>query len=335
MRINDFAMYIPNGLISTLLKGARFNLDKVGKQEIIKNGLYHITSSEEMAQKIIESEHLRPATGIMKNINSYGTACVCLFNGAPDIKNYIKNLVDYNSEQNPYTNPTLAVSAIKISPTEESELANYKARSLVDDVIIYEGYCILPKNKAQVVHLVPDLVRDENGTGEPIINPETGKYDIAFREALPEELEEDGKTYKAKEDYLNFIAKEREEFGYVKSNSRLSNLYNDFLSVIHEGQIEGKMVKKNAIANIKEAIQRKIKQFMMPKIDMSTDEKIHTTINEFNHDKKNPYRDAKFGQAVASFQQQGLEQLELKQELSKITTSDLGDYFRKKYNRHR
>lgn len=181
MRIEDFAMYLPNGLISSLLKGVKLNIDEIGKEEIIKNGLYHITPNEEIADKILESQYLRPSTGIAKNITSYGKASVFLFNGTPSVENFMKNLTNVNLELNPYLNPTMALTAVKIQPTEKQELANYKSRGLVDDVIVYEGYCVLPKDKAQKVNLVPDLVRDE--LGRPLINLQTGKYDIKFREA--------------------------------------------------------------------------------------------------------------------------------------------------------
>ena len=64
---------------------------------------------------------------------------------------------------------------------------------------------------------------------------------------------------------------------------------------------------------------------------MTTDEKIHKEMEEFQHKKKNPYRDKKFAMAVANFGKQGLEQLPLKDELEKITTGEVGKYIRRKY----
>ena len=163
--------------------------------------LYHITKDEETAKMIIESEYLKPSTGLLKNINSYGTAVVCMFNGMPTIENYMKNLDTTKSSNNPLLTPNMVLNAVKICPTEKNELNNYKTRALVDDVIVYEGYCVLPKEKAKFVNLVPDLLRDPK-TNNPISNPETGKYEIIFREASENELNLDKKTYKAKEDYL-------------------------------------------------------------------------------------------------------------------------------------
>lgn len=330
MIIKDIVMFVPNALISSLLKTVRVNIDDVGKQEILKNGLYHITKDEETSDKIIKSQHLRPATGIMKNINSYGIACIHMFNGAPSVDNYIKNLVNDQS-RNPYVNPTIVANAIKIFPTRMEELDNYKVRALEDNAIIYEGYCVLPEEEVQKVYLVPDLVRNSE-TGEPIKNLKTGRYDIAFREAKQEELKGDKKTYMPQEDYLQFMEEERKRLGYLKKHNFITNSINTMRTALHIGRIEGEMAQENAVTNFQRIIKRKIKQFMTPKLNRGTDEKIQNTISEFNSKKKNPYRDKKFGEAVAEFQTQGLKQLELKQELESLTTSDTGKYFRQKYN---
>lgn len=95
-----------------------------------------------------------------------------LFNGTPSIDNYMKNLADMKIERNPYVNPTMKLYAIKILPKSKEELANYKVRSLSDDVIIYEGYCKLSSDEVKKVQLVPDLVRN-NETGQPLINKQT------------------------------------------------------------------------------------------------------------------------------------------------------------------
>lgn len=328
MKIGDFAMYVPNAALSTLLKVFKFNIDEIGKDEILKNGLYHITSSEEVVDKIIESQYLRPSTGITKNISAYGRASVFLFNGTPSVENFMKNLTNSNLNLNVYLNPTMVVNALKIQPTERKELANYKARGLVDDVIVYEGYCVLPKEKTQKVKLVPDLIRDEEGN--PIVNEQTGKYDIKFREVLPEELNVDGQSYIAKEDYLKFVEEQRKEFGYLDGNSKLNNVSNTVNNIVHLGTIENNMFR-NRIKKIPELIKQTFKRWTTPKLDMPIDERISKQLEESNHSKKNPYRDEKFGKAVANFQAQGLEQLDLKHELEEITTSDIGKYFRRKY----
>ena len=151
MKIGDIILFIPNALASCILKIPRFDIDRAGKEEMIKNGLYHITSNEETVDKIIESGYLRPSTGLMKNFTSYGTAAVFLFNGKPSADEYIKNLTNADVKNNPYLNPTMVVNGLKISPTELSEVENYKVRSLVDNILTYEGYCILPPEKVKKV----------------------------------------------------------------------------------------------------------------------------------------------------------------------------------------
>lgn len=328
MLIKDIAMFLPRGIVSTILKTIRTDIDKVGKEQILKNGLYHITTDEETTQLILDSGYLKPSTGILKNINSYGTAVACMFNGTPTIENYIKNLETTKASNNPLITPNMVLNGIKISPTEMSELVNYKARSLADDVIIYEGYCVLPKEKVQTVKLVPDLNRDAV-TNEPIVNPKTGEYEIIFREAQEEELSQDKKTYEAKEDYLKYVETVKKKIGYLEGNHLPSKAINAFITLMYQGRIEGDMTKKYS-KNIFKHIKNAIKRWKTPKLDMSTDEKIYTEIREFNNKKKNPYRDRKFGLAVADFQKQGLEQLELKDELEKITTGEIGKFFRRK-----
>lgn len=329
MRINDFIMLLPNSVIAVALKTVRAEIDEKGKQEILEHGLYHVTQNEETSKKIIESQHFKPARGIMKNINSYGKACVCFFDGVPSIENYMKNLLN-GQNNNPYVNPTIVIDVVKVMPTKKEELANYKVRALEDNAILYEGYCIIPKDEVKSVKLVPDLVRDEK-TGEPIINSKTGKYDVFFREATEEELSQDKKSYKAKEDYLQFMEEEKEKFGYLKSHNLIANTYNSIISIIHVGKIEGEMSQKNVITNLPQIIKRKIQQLTTPKLDIPIDEKIQSSIQEFDTSKKNPYRNKRFGEAVAEFQTQGLQQMELKDELEKLTTSDIGKYFRQKY----
>ena len=329
MLIKDIAMFLPRGLMSTILKAIRTDIDTVGKEEILKNGLYHVTKDRKTAELIVNSEYLKPSTGILKNINSYGTAVACMFDGVPTMDNYMKNLETTKTENNPLLTPNMVLNAVKISPTQMSELSNYKVRSLVDNVIEYEGYCVLPKGKVKTVKLVPDLNRD-TVTSMPIINPKTGEYEIVFREAKEEELNQGQETYKAKEDYLDSIEKMREKIGYLKGNHLPAKAINSFITLMYEGKLEENMMKENSKKNLFKIVKDRIKRWKTPKLDMSTDEKIYTEIKEFDHKKKNPYRDKKFGTAVADFQRQGLEQLELKDELEEITTGEIGAFFRKK-----
>lgn len=327
MKIGSLLMYLPNGFLTTFTKFVRAEIDQMGKQKIIENGLYHIASNETVANEIMKSQHLRSTQGkvVIRNIdNAYGTSCVCFYNGTPDIEQFIKQLAN-SSKNNPYLNPTMAKYAIKVQPSREEELKNYKARALADNAIIYEGYCVLPPETTQKVILVPDLVRDS--AGQPVLNEKTGRYDIVFREATEEELNEDRKTYKAKDDYLRFVESERERLGYSKMK-----FMRGIDTQLNVGDIEGKTARKHLKMNLPQLIKRKIQQFMTPKLEMGTDEKIDSVAGTFNTRGKNPYRDKKFGEAVAEFQKNGLVQLSLKDVLQEMTTSDIGRFFRGKYS---
>ncbi len=271
MRIGSFATFLPNAFISSVLKGIKVNIDEEGKNQIIEHGLYHVTKNEQTATKILESNYLKPSTGLMKNIKSYGTACVCLFNGAPTMENYIKNMANGNIKLNPILTPNMVADAIKIMPTDVEELKNYKTR-LADNVVIYEGFCELPKEKVKSVKLVPDLERDLE-TGKPIVDKKTNEYKIVFREANENELNEDKTSYNAKEDYLAFIEEKRKQLGYLKGKNLLCNMYNIINNILYEADLEGKLVKDNK-TNIFKALKRKIEQIRTPKLGMPKGEKI-------------------------------------------------------------
>ena len=51
MKIYDFAMAVPKSLTSMFFKGIRNNIDDISKEEVVKNGLYHITPNEGMLIK--------------------------------------------------------------------------------------------------------------------------------------------------------------------------------------------------------------------------------------------------------------------------------------------
>ena len=326
MKIGDFLTFFVNAAISTTAKIVRTDIDDECKQEIIENGLYHITPNIQSALKKMRTQHIRPASSIA----SYGKSSVFLFNGTPTIDNYMKNICNGNNQKNPYLTPNLVETAIQILPKSKTELANYKVRPLSDNVILFEGYCILPKEETKIVYLVPDLIRDKE-TGDPIINQETGKYDIKFRLADEKELNEDKTRYNAKQDYLKFVQEEAKSLGYISSDKKIVSHINSMLSVVHLGKIEGNMTKNNILKNLPRIIKAKIKQITTPKLDMSTDERISTTITQIDAKKKNPYRDKKFGEAVANFQSHNLTQLNLREELENLTTSENGKYFRTKY----
>ncbi|MBO5349485.1 MAG: hypothetical protein J6A89_06695 [Clostridia bacterium] len=252
MKLRNFITTPVKAVIATALKGIRSNLDETQKKLIIENGLYHITPNREITDKIVESQHLRPSD----MITSYGAPCVFFFNGTPTIENYMKNLTNTKKETNPFLNPAMVVSALKISPTNKFDLENFKVRPF-DDVIMHEGVYALPNNKVKPIFLVPDLVRN-NEDGNPIINPETGTYDIKFREALPEELNDKKTQYDAKSDYIHFIKNEAIKLGY-KNKGIFKNLRNSVQTIKHLFKIEGIYNDKNLLPTIKHIIKHRKK----------------------------------------------------------------------------
>ena len=324
MIIKDIIISVPSSVFA-LLKAVKIKADDRIKDDILEKGLYHITSNEQTVDKIINTRYLKPATGIFKNINSYGKASVCFFNGPPEIGDYMHNM-----NKSPYINPTKVEPALKVMPRDKTELTNYKVRPLSDNAVLLEGYCMLKNDEIKKVFLVPDLVRDIDGN--PIINTKTERYDIAFREAKEEELNENRTSYVAQNDYLNFIENEKRRLKYFNNDKFIGKIINPIIMTI---DIERKM-RENSIDNMKNnlpmLIKQKIKNLFLPKLETSTDEKIEQDISEFNTSEKNPYRSKKFSEAIISARQEGLMQLELKDELEKLTTSKEGEYLRKKYN---
>ena len=324
MIIKDIIISVPSSVFA-LLKAVKIKADDRIKDDILEKGLYHITSDEQTVDKIINTQYLKPATGIFKNINSYGKASVCFFNGPPEIGDYMHNM-----NKSPYINPIKVEPALKVMPRDKTELTNYKVRPLSDNAVLLEGYCMLKTDEIEKVFLVPDLIRDNKGN--PIINNQTKRYDIAFREAKEEELNIDKTTYIPRNDYLMFIEEERKRLHYLENGKLIGKIINPIIMTI---DIERKM-RENSVDNIKNnlpnIIKQKIKNLFLPKLEASTDEKIEQNISEFNTSKKNPYRFKKYSEAIISARQEGLIQLELKDELEKLTTSKDGEYFRKKNN---
>lgn len=323
MKIGDMIVCIPASFL-VVLKTIRVKADEQTKKEILKNGLYHITTSEKVLDQIVESQHLRPATGLAKNINSYGKAAVCFFNGIPNINDYMHNL-----NKSPYIKPQMVEPALKIMPKKKEELSNYKIRALIDNAVLFEGYCILKSDEIEKVFLVPDLVRDDNGV--PIVNTKTNRYDIAFREANDKELSNDRKSYEAKEDYLEFIKEERKRLGYLERDSAIGKTKNFFEYVSEAIYGMGEEAVKNIIKNVPKILKQKFKSIFIPKLEAPVDERINENISEFDTSKKNPYREEKFAKSVISFMEEGLYQLELKDELENLTTSKNGEFFRSKF----
>ncbi|MGN1299445.1 MAG: hypothetical protein ACI4UE_05640 [Candidatus Scatovivens sp.] len=335
MKIKDIMLYLPRGLYSTIAKTYRADLDDNIKDKILEEGMYHFVPNEEVANAILESEYLKPASGMGKYINSYGTPVACLFCGKPDIDNFVKNVTDTNTKNNPYINPCMVSTAVKVSPTDKEELKNYKIRNLSDSAVLYEGYCVLPHKKIQVVKMVPDLIRDKNGIP---IKDNIGEFKISFREARKEELVEGSNIYLAQKDYLDFIKQKSIEFGYSKNEDKISGKVNNYLNnIIDQARMEKDVTKdnfmQNAGKNLKELINRVtswLKNIRSPKLEDS----VGNIIDEFSFNKKNPYQDKKVGEFIARQQSvKGIEQIDLKTGLMSLKENNINEFIINKYNK--
>ena len=317
MRIEDLLLFLPRRITTALLKINRFELDDRIKDEIISQGLYHFTPSEEVADQIIKAEYLKPSNLRL----SYGIPCAFMFCGVPDVDNYSKNVSMYKPSLNPYANPTMVAHAIKFTP-QRDELKNYKVRALVDNAIIYEGYCLLPHNQVQKVRMVPDLQRDSDG--KPILNEE-GNYSVIFREANDNEILPDGRSYRAKPDYLDYMREIAQKIGYNQDNTLLGKLKNKVINILNRPRVDYETEQAQIRMNKANGFEfKKRKNKVLPQT-------IDEALQSFSFKRKNPYNDKKYAMFVAQEQTADSTQLDLNEVLPEFTNSKTGEFFFRKY----
>lgn len=319
----------------TFGKIPRFELTEKVKEEATQNGLYHFVKDDTVADAIIDSGYLRPSD----NMTSYGRKTCFMFCGGPSVDNYAKNLTDsslvekdnlWKRQINPYITPTRVATAIRFTP-QMKDLANYSFRGLEDGAFMYEGYCILPKDTVEKVKMVPDLVRDSSGFP---IKDKNGEYQVAFREALPEELSEDKTTYMAKPDYLQYMMEKGIEYGYLRADgSPKTKIETKIKAMTDPSRMEFDLSAENATKNFQDmvaSLKDRVKSMFQSRTSM--EKSAEECLQDFNFKRKNPYRDKKFALAVASLQSKdGLSQLDLNDVLSDFTHSQAGEFFSKKY----
>ena len=98
----------------------------------------------------------------------------------------MKNTIKYINERN----EKARLEEIR----KKEELNNYKVRPLADEAVLYEGYCVLPKERTRTVEMVADLKRDEKGN--PILDEKTGKFaGIELRPRTEKEIQESPDKY--------------------------------------------------------------------------------------------------------------------------------------------
>lgn len=335
MKIKDMMLYLPRGVYSSLLKSYRANLDDKVKDKILEDGMYHFVPNEDVGQAILDSEYLKPASGLInKYITSYGTPVACLFCGRPDIDNYSKNVTGTKTENNPYVNPAMVATAIKISPTEKEELKDYKIRNMSDSAILYEGYCVLPHEKIQMVKMVPDLVRDEENT--PIMD-DNGEFKIEFREARKEELIPESNYYLAQKDYLDYIKQKSIELGYSKNSDTIIGKANNYINnIIDQGRMEKDETKSNIAQNAKGNMQNFIKKITSIFKNLRTlkiGNTLENTLENLGYNRNSPYQNKRMGQYIARNQAvKGIEQIDIKDGLNILKEDNINQYIKNKYN---
>lgn len=144
MVLETFAA-VNSALIAT--RAINTKIEQKMREKILTDGLYHVTT-EESAEKIMQSGHIRPSN----NLLSLGRKKCFFFAGTPSYKDLASNCA---SEARKYE-----FKAIKLMPNEE-ELSKFRQRTFNDDSITFAGKCYLPEERTKVVDLVLDI--DEKG----------------------------------------------------------------------------------------------------------------------------------------------------------------------------
>ena len=329
MKIEDMIVLLPVSIVTTVLKFARFDLNSEDKKYIAENHLYHCVSSKDVADSIIKSGYLRPATGALKTLNSYGHASVCLFGGIPNTDNFMKNL-----NTNLYTEPDKIINAIEICVHEDELNRNYKVRKVSDDAILYEGYCVLPQERTRAVQLVMDLKRDEYG--KAILGDNGKPIGFEIRKRTLDEINRSPDEYGPKQDYLEYIKEIQKEYGMSTKEDFLHSSMNGLAFIGRVGNMEGKEIVRSTKKNFKGILEdwkNSIKNLVKTrKLDENADAKIERLSREKKYlEKKNPYDDPKFALAVTTFGYEGIRQRNLEDTLQEFANSENGKYLRDKF----
>ena len=290
MKIEDMIVLLPVSIVTTVLKFARFDLNSEDKKYIAENHLYHCVSSKDVADSIIKSGYLRPATGALKTLNSYGHASVCLFGGIPNTDNFMKNL-----NTNLYTEPDKIINAIEICVHEDELNRNYKVRKVSDDAILYEGYCVLPQERTRAVQLVMDLKRDEYG--KAILGDNGKPIGFEIRKRTLDEINRSPDEYRPKQDYLEYIKEIQKEYGMSTKEDFLHSSMNGLAFIGRVGNMEGKEIVRSTKKNFKGILEdwkNSIKNLVKTrKLDENADAKIERLSREKKYLEKREKKDKK------------------------------------------
>lgn len=238
MKIKDFLLFLPRGIISTITKIYREDISEELSSYIEKEGLYHIVPNEDIAQKIISSEKIKANKSI---VNSYGSPVCCMFAGKPELENYIKNLV-LKASDNVLLHPENIIYAVKF-PMKKEEQAKFKVRALADDVILHKGSYQISKEKIEIKQLVLDLIKtdEENEI-------------LGFRERTQEEILKDRNEYVPSKKCLDAVEKIKQKEGYIKKD--FLGIGNTVNGIVHQGKIEEEYYTKGIINFLKRSVNK-------------------------------------------------------------------------------
>lgn len=245
MKLKDFTVItklLIDPFITEAMKVPQLKIkDEEIKQEILQEGLYHFTSSENV-DKIIESGHIRPTKGIVNN-HTIGKR-VFMFSSVPDFKLYIKNM---DLKDNPIQNGNFELSAVNMKIQEE-DLKNYKTRPQ-DGAITYKGKCDLEDKDVSKESFVIDLDENKEFTIRKKTDEEIEKGYIPSEELLQKQ-----KAYKTN------VVKQTIDTTLIESdytNRNLNNIFKNIISRVKGAfqktkQIEGEVLKDNENINKEE-----------------------------------------------------------------------------------
>lgn len=310
MKLENFILLLPRALVATLLKVARANLSEEVNNYVVENGLYHIVPNEEIAKKIIDSGKIKAS----KNwINSYGTPVSCMFAGIPEVDNYLVNL-----GKNPLFHPEKIIQAVKINPYQH-EMSNFKTRILQDRAILHEGDCIISQERTEIVQLVIDLKRNQQG-----------KETLVLRERTKEEIEKMPDIYVPTKKCLQAIEEQKTEEGYVQNN--FLGIPNAINTILRAGEIQQKYSITHTIDVIKTLIN-KIKNPQPKQIEENINSKIHRTIEDIEHGQittKKSVRSKRYVDNIIELKKEGIKQENISKLLPEMVQTREVQYLRQK-----
>lgn len=229
------------------------------RSDILKSGLYHITS-EESADKILEDGYIRPS-GI---VTSLGAKKTFFFAGIPNIE-LIRENVAAVSEQFEWT-------AIQIKP-DENDLSNYRIRAYDDNSVVCKGKCNLDGKKVRKVNLVLDLNQD----GFPYIREKTSeeiKNGYIPKEELIKKFTQHNNSLVVPRNLMKAY--------FRKPYQIISKLVNSIKShnnqnYENEENIDKSNLKQKKLKNFSD--KYRVKNYQYPKINEKVNDEIENQIN--------------------------------------------------------